>query len=535
MREFWNGFTSFLGFARGVEEDSRKADELAYVRAARLRAMMIERHYLDRAASGNLGDATLGDLRDAERADLFNTDGLFLGALDGRFLYLNSDGHHLVYARAGAGKGISSIQPALAQHRMSMLVMDLKDGELHYSSAEHRAETLGHDIWRLDPWGITGKPSVRVNPLHRLGRIASRGRIDAEADEIALMLLPKGKAEGGENGWALKGARRLLVMRMKYLAYEEPDKLKLSELWRFFNCSDAEMESHFLAMSFSLHEDVAGPAAAMKSVFADAPRQFEAYRADCIDALAPYSPGSALALATDENDVSFGEMKHRSITVYLCVPSAKLGVAAPWNALTVNHVIEEIAAEIGPNKVRLLLDEFAQMPAPIPAVMKTLRLYRGRGILLSIYTQGRFSLEDAGYSAAAIKEIEDQAACFQTWAVEDPSLLKDIEYWSGNRTVVQLDPSHAGGVVAQGSVARKEEKRAVLQVEDIRRINENAQIMKLPGFPLFVIERVPYWRVTPWNRQLRDVRTLHFGGGHFAPPLPPAADIEDSADLPEGD
>lgn len=37
-----------------------------------------------------------------------------------------------------------------------------------------------------------------------------------------------------------------------------------------------------------------------------------------------------------------------------------------------------------------------------PAVMKALRLYRGRGILLSLYCQGRFSLQDAGYSEAAI-------------------------------------------------------------------------------------------------------------------------------------
>lgn len=526
MREFWNGYNNFLGFARGIEQETRRAEQEAYAQAARARAMMIERHYLDLEASGDLGDARLGTIRDAERAGLFDPAGLFLGALDGRLLYLNADGHHLVYARAGAGKGVSSIQPGLAQNAMSMLVTDLKDGELHHSSAAHRADTLCHDVQALDPWGITGRPMARANPLHRLGVIAGRGRIDAEADEIALILLPKGKAEASENGWTLKGARRLLVMRMKYLAYCEPDKLRLSELWRFFNCGDAELEAQFNAMIYCPHEDVAGPAAAMKSVFTEAAKQFEAYRADCIDALAPFSPGSALALATDHNDIDFGEMKHRPITVYLCVPSAKLGVAASWIAMMVNHAIEEIAAETGPDKVRLLLDEFAQLPAPIPAVMKSLRLYRGRGILISIYCQGRFSLQDAGYSEAAIKEIEDQAACFQTWAVEDPSLLRDIEYWSGNRSIVQLDPSHSGGSVAQGSVGRKESKRPVLQVEDIRAINEDRQILKLPGFPLFVIERVPYWRVSPWKSQLRDVRELHFGGAARTEPIPPNDDSD---------
>lgn len=128
-----------------------------------------------------------------------------------------------------------------------------------------------------------------------------------------------------------------------------------------------------------------------------------------------------------------------------------------------------------------------------------------------MYCQGRFSLQDAGYSDAAIKEIEDQTACIQMWGVEDPSLLKDVEFWSGNTSVVQVNPSHNGGQVAQGSLGRGEQKRPVLQVENIRRINDGQQIIKLPGFPLFVADRVPYWRVTPWKTQLRDVRALHSG------------------------
>lgn len=251
----------------------------------------------------------------------------------------------------------------------------------------------------------------------------------------------------------------------------------------------------------------------MKSVFQEAPKQFEAYRADCIDALSAFSPGSALANATSANEIDFGEMKHRPMSVYLCVPSSKIGVAAPWIAMILNHAIEQIAAATGPNRVRFLIDEFAQLPAPIPALMKALRLYRGRGMLISMYTQGRFSLRDAGYSEAAIKEIEDQAACIQAWGVEDPSLSKDFEYWSGNTSIVQVNSSHSGGQIAQGSLGRAEQKRSVLQAEDIRRINDGKQIIKIPGYPLFVVDRVPYWRVTPWKSQLRDVRELHFGIG----------------------
>lgn len=359
----------------------------------------------------------------------------------------------------------------------------------------------------LDPWGTTGHPSAKVSPLHRLVEIVEAGgEIDAEADEIALILLPPGKADAGDNSWVRKGARRLLSMRMKYLAYEAPLRLRLSELWRFVNASDGQLQAAFADMRGSPREDVAGAAAYMLSVMLEAPKQFEAYRSECIEALASFFPGSSLDRATSENTFDLGMMKERPTTVYLCVPSSKIGVAAPWLAMILNHAIEEVAAHEGSAKVRFLVDEFAQLPAPIPAVMKALRLYRGRGILMTLYCQGRFSLQDAGYSQAAVKEIEDQAACIQMWGIEDPSLIRDVSYWSGNTSVVQVNPSHNGGQVAQGSMGRGEQKRPVLQVENIRRINDGRQIIKLPGFPLFVTERAPYWQVEPWKRFIQDTR-----------------------------
>ncbi|WP_427792300.1 hypothetical protein [Brevundimonas diminuta] len=130
----------------------------------------------------------------------------------------------------------------------------------------------------------------------------------------------------------LKGARRLLSMRMKYLAYEAPHRLRLSELWRFVNASDGQLQAAFADMRGSPREDVAGTAASMLSVMLEAPKQFEAYRSDCIEALAPFSPGSSLDRATSENTVDLAAMKERPTTVYLCVPSSKIGVAAPWLA-----------------------------------------------------------------------------------------------------------------------------------------------------------------------------------------------------------
>src|SRR3546814_5827882 len=97
-------------------------------------------------------------------------------------------------------------------------------------------------------------------------------------------------------------------------------------------------------------------------------------------------------------------------------PSEKLAVAAPWISLIISHIIETVAREVGPVQTTFLLDEFPMLP-PSPSITKTLRLYRGKGLQLWIFSQGRYSLEER-WSRETVKEFEDMAAIFNTSAVE---------------------------------------------------------------------------------------------------------------------
>src|SRR3546814_13340434 len=97
-------------------------------------------------------------------------------------------------------------------------------------------------------------------------------------------------------------------------------------------------------------------------------------------------------------------------------------------------MIETVAREVGPVHTTFLLDEFPMLP-PSPSITKTLRLYRGKGLQLWIFSQGRYSLEER-WSREAVKEFEAMAAIFNTSDVDDPDLMGDIEKWSGTRTVL---------------------------------------------------------------------------------------------------
>jgi type IV secretion system protein VirD4 len=362
----------------------------------------------------------------------------------------------------------------------------------------------------LNPFGLLGLPNTPINPLQTLvDIIASGGEIDTQADEIAQILLPPAPKDGG-NGWVRKGALRLLATRMEYLAHCEPDQCNLGGLWRFVNASTDDLDKAFMMMETCGIEGIARRAGALRATFVDAPKQFEAYKSEGIEALNPFEPGKTLERATRSHGFDFARLKHVPHTVYLITPSEKLGVIAPWISLIVNYAIEAIAREPGQLRTCFILDEFPQLP-PAPAILKALRLYRGRGIQLWIFSQGRFSMESR-WSREAVKEFEDQAAIFTMTGVEDPDLLRDVEKWSGNRTIVTHGLNVGVGAVESAGTNRSEARRPVLQSEDIRAVGAGKQIIKVAGVPpLFVCDRLPFYTVEPWKDQIGDVRDLHKG------------------------
>src|SRR3546814_1179827 len=102
--------------------------------------------------------------------------------------------------------------------------------------------------------------------------IVSRGdQIDTEADEIAHILIPS-SAKNKDGDWVGKGARRLLAVRMEYLAHFEPELCALSGLWRFVNSSQDEMEIGFAMMATCGLSGLEGKAESLRATAKDAPK-----------------------------------------------------------------------------------------------------------------------------------------------------------------------------------------------------------------------------------------------------------------------
>lgn len=503
-------FGTGMNFFMSVHRQTLEADHAA---RARERARAMEDAMRRATPSDALGHGRLATLRDVDASGLFGNDGIFLGGLNGRLLFYRGDAPLMTYARTGSGKGRDLILPNLAHLRdRSLIVCDPKDGENAFATAAHRRDTLGHKVVFLNPFGINGDqfPNTKINPFNLLVNIVRSGaRIDSEASEIAHILIPRPVKSDGES-WVRSGTLRLTATVLEYLAIFDSENCTPQRLWSFANSSGFDLGAQFAMMETCGVASIEGRAASFNLVRHDAPKQWEAYKSALADALEPFAPDGALAVATSANEFDLRQLKHEFVTIFLIVPSRKLAASASWIALQINNAIETVADERGPVRTSFILDEFAQLP-PIEAVTKATRLYRSKGIQLWFFAQSRYSLRER-YPEVLAREFEEQAGIVTMRSIGESDMIRDLELLSGNKTILNRGVSHNGGTVETAAANLGESKRSVLQAEDIISLGATRQIIKVATMPhLIVSDCVPFFAVDPWKHQIGDVRALHRG------------------------
>lgn len=176
------------------------------------------------------GSARWMNAGDVKAAGLDGERGVLVGQTSsGAWLRFNRDGHLVVFAPTGAGKGIGFVQPNLAEYRGSMVVLDPKGENAVRSVARRRA--LGQNVIVLDPFGKTGMPSDLYNPLGAL-TYASLANLGPMIEGIADALIPTSE-HTREPHWPM-GAKRflsfLLWFMTAHLPEEERNLVKLFEL-----------------------------------------------------------------------------------------------------------------------------------------------------------------------------------------------------------------------------------------------------------------------------------------------------------------
>jgi type IV secretory pathway TraG/TraD family ATPase VirD4 len=317
---------------------------------------------------------------------------ILLGRAYGRPFFTDTPKHLLMVAGTRGGKGRDLIVPNLKIYEGGAFILDPK-GENAQKTAKNRA-TFG-DVFALDPFGVSGLPSISFNPLSKL-----RGNsMIADAQMLADALII------GTDPFFSNAARQLLggiilhvvtapeskttlpttakdIELNPHLAPTPAQKRDLSEVLR---CLMQKLPETLAAMTQSDHK-IAGEF--LRNIgewgLSTADEEWSGVRSSAIISLEWLSaPEMAAAVQDSETTLDFSDYLKKSMTVYVCLPAPMFAKYKSWLRLVVSSALNAMTVRLAPPPlpVRFVLDEVAQL-GTLSSIESALTLSAGYGVQL---------------------------------------------------------------------------------------------------------------------------------------------------------
>lgn len=339
-------------------------------------------------------------------------------------LLRSTAGHLLTVAPTGAGKGVSSIIPALLACDDPMVVTDPK-GENFAVTARRRRE-MGHRVVLLDPFGLTGRPADSLNPLDlaRLGGDAPEDAARALAD-----LLMGGGTFAADPFWDNTSGALLSGLLATALADRPPEERRLSWLRELFGGPDL---AHEVAVMLDTGRVSVRDARQEFAVFLQHPERETRPSVQSSAAQHLRLFGSdAVRRATDTTSFPLEDLvEGRPMTAYLVVPVDKLVSHRALVRLWLGTILRALGTRrrLPPRPTVMLLDEAAQLGRMDP-LLQAATLMRGFGVRLWTFWQDAFqirSLYPQDWPA-----ILSNASSVQLFGARGWPMARDFAEWTG--------------------------------------------------------------------------------------------------------
>lgn len=288
-------------------------------------------------------------------------------------LHYTGERHLLTVAPTRSGKGVSTIIPNLLTYPGSVLVIDPK-GENAILTAERRGKLSRTFV--LDPWGITGKPVSRFNPLDLLKPGSPTLIEDATLIAEALIV----RETGGNAQHFSEQASDLVKGLLLHLATTPGEKATLGRLRVILTGSTTDLTKIAIAMSKSAHPVVKSAASQIAgknekewlSIVSTAQRNTH------------FLDSPALQQNLAASDFSFADLKGDSpVSIYLVLPVDRLSSHNRWLRMLLALGVAVIARTPKKPKrpVYFLLDEMAAV-GRLPIIEDAFGLMAGMGLML---------------------------------------------------------------------------------------------------------------------------------------------------------
>jgi type IV secretion system protein VirD4 len=416
-------------------------------------------------------DTTLGSAQFGSRADvdrLAKNKGDLLIGRDTRNRLLRYDGpaHLLTIAPTRSGKGVGTIIPNLLTANRSVVCIDPK-GENARVTMRQR-ETFG-PVHCLDPFGISGRPTARYNPLDRL----DADSLDLAEDAMTLADALVFDEQTSEAHWNEEAKALISGIMLYIVCHDEPSHRNLSSVRDYLTLPPDDFTALLTVMQASngaggliaraanrhvskSHREAAGvlSAAQRHTHFLDSPR---------------------IAEVVAGSDFAFADLKENVATVFLILPPDRLDTYSRWLRLLVAQAINELARSSAkpPRPVLLLLDEFAALGRLQP-VERAMGLMAGYGLQLWPILQDIHQLRSLyGKSAGTFLS---NAGVLQAFGVNDYDTAEMLSKTMGRETI-----TFETGGQSEKDVMVKDPERSLSKTQHLaaRNLMDANEIMKL--------------------------------------------------------
>jgi type IV secretion system protein VirD4 len=433
--------------------------------------------------------------------------GLLLGYREGRFVGWRDDRHVMTVAGARGGKGVSLICPNLLSYDGSVIVIDPK-GELARITSRARREK-GQKVVILDPFGENGAyPSGAFNPLAELD--PEGPHVTDDAGQIAdALIVPSEK----EPHWT--DSARILVKALILWALTRPmEERNLITVWQLLATTHKDVRliaergnAGTRTALFALLKKTTGvfgdtisgtgdrfletSEKELASIFSTALSQLE------------FLDSKAMANVLTGNDLKLSELKTGRATLYLCLPSMRMGTHARWLRVIINMALVAIEREKCKVDIPILmlLDEFPIL-GHMKSIEKAAGLMAGFGVKLWTVVQDLSQLEQ--HYNKSWQTFIGNAGLVTIFANTDKRTLEYFSEKLGQTTVRVRQPS--GATVAQrmgGASGMREELRvqrlaAANELELLLARDRGRVLVMGAGYDPVILKRIVYYQDKPF-------------------------------------
>jgi len=405
---------------------------------------------------------------------------------DSRLRYM---GHVLTVAPNGSGKGIGAVIPTLLDYPGSTIVLDVK-GENYAVTSRFRREQLGHDVFLVDPFGVTGHPAHCFNWLDRLD--PDNPDVVGETTTLADMLIvPEGHASDASahfNETAKIFLRGLLV----HVSTLEPERRNMGEVRRLLTLGEDDTKELLADMLTNKRGFDLPPRAAR--AFMNTPDKERGSLRSTLNRHLAFLDDPRIVAALSRSDFRLEDLKARKITVYLVMPPARLSANRAFVRAFFGQAINAVMASAGkpPYRVLFLLDEFPQL-SRMDIVEEKLPLIRGYGGAFWLVAQNLDQLKE---TYPRWQNFVANCGAKQFFGTSDVETARYVSESLGRMTVefqTASSSTSAGQSFSSGSgVSQQFTGRELLTADEVMRLPREQEIVLITGEAPWMLTRLNY-------------------------------------------